>query len=385
MAKKIVTKSKKTTVKKSKKPTVKTRGQRVKEKIKTTSKKVSTKVKTNVKKGTEKVKTTGKKIASGVVKGAKSPVGKLGLPAAALTTAYFVADQFRSDKRSKTRGERAGKKGPKLKLPTPSTVKKTKGPKVSDIMGGAKGPKGPLGASLDSLKTYTVDGKKIKAKNRQDAINKAKRKQKIDLRKTNLAGSKFGQRKTGGVIKKAVGGVTRQRRVRYYTRDETPMGTFYKPNYEFEKISAKMEREIDVLKRSLKKEGVTAKQKKELKKLIDAKKAGIASTKQSMFSRRPSSTIPTRTGTKEDVKTKKETEGYQTAKRILKIADKRMDRGFKKQTGGLTKINPQKQPGLAALKKKRPDVVAKMGYAKKGTMVQARGCGLARKKPTKIT
>ena len=33
MAKKIVTKSKKTTVKKSKKPTVKTRGQRVKEKI----------------------------------------------------------------------------------------------------------------------------------------------------------------------------------------------------------------------------------------------------------------------------------------------------------------------------------------------------------------
>ena len=62
-----------------------------------------------------------------------------------------------------------------------------------------------------------------------------------------------------------------------------------------------------------------------------------------------------------------------------------MDRGFKKQTGALTKINPQKQPGLAALKKKRPDVVAKMGYAKKGTMVQARGCGLARKKPTKIT
>ena len=92
MAKKIVTKSKK--------PTVKTRGQRVKEKIKTTSKKVSTKVKTNVKKGTEKVKTTGKKIASGVVKGAKSPVGKLGGPAAVLTTAYFIADQFRSDKRS---------------------------------------------------------------------------------------------------------------------------------------------------------------------------------------------------------------------------------------------------------------------------------------------
>ena len=57
----------------------------------------------------------------------------------------------------------------------------------------------------------------------------------------------------------------------------------------------------------------------------------------------------------------------------------------KYDNGGLTKINPQKQPGLAALKKKAPEVVAKMGYAKKGTMVQARGCGLARKKPTKIT
>ena len=53
--------------------------------------------------------------------------------------------------------------------------------------------------------------------------------------------------------------------------------------------------------------------------------------------------------------------------------------------GKLKKINPAKQPGLFKLKKKRPDVVAKMGYAKKGTMVQARGCGLARKKPTKIT
>ena len=56
-----------------------------------------------------------------------------------------------------------------------------------------------------------------------------------------------------------------------------------------------------------------------------------------------------------------------------------------RKEGGLTKINPQKQPGLAALKKKAPGVVAKMGYAKKGTMVQARGCGVARKKPTKLS
>ena len=217
----------------------KTRGQRVKEKIKTTGKKVSTAVKTTVKKAPAKVKTVSKKIASGVVKGAKSPVGKLGLPVAALTTAYFVADQFRSDKRSKTRGERAGKKGPQFKSPKPETstpktsiVKKTKGPKVSDIMGGAKGPKGPLGGAIDKVKSQP----------------KAKKKE-IDLRKTNLAGVRMGQRKDGG----------------------------------------------------------------------------------------------------------------------------------------LTKINPEKQPGLAALKKERPDVVAKMGYARKGTMVQARGCKIGRKKPTRIT
>ena len=33
---------------------------------------------------------------------------------------------------------------------------------------------------------------------------------------------------------------------------------------------------------------------------------------------------------------------------------------------GLKKIDPQKQKGLAKLKKARPDVVRKMGYFKKG-------------------
>jgi hypothetical protein len=216
----------------------KLRGERKKAERKKKVKKIVKKVKTNVKKGTEKVKTAGQKIKSGALKGAKSPVGKLGLPLAALTTAYFVADQFRKDKRSQTRGERAGKKGPQFKSPKPETstpktsiVKKTKGPKVSDIMGGAKGPKGPLGGAIDKVKSQP----------------KAKKKE-IDLRKTNLAGVRMGQRKDGG----------------------------------------------------------------------------------------------------------------------------------------LTKINPEKQPGLAALKKERPDVVAKMGYARKGTMVQARGCKIGRKKKTKI-
>jgi len=35
----------------------------------------------------------------------------------------------------------------------------------------------------------------------------------------------------------------------------------------------------------------------------------------------------------------------------------------------MKKIDAKKQPGLAALKKKRPDVVKKMGYFKKGGRV----------------
>ena len=61
-----------------------------------------------------------------------------------------------------------------------------------------------------------------------------------------------------------------------------------------------------------------------------------------------------------------------------KIANRRgamgggmMRPGYKKGTpekkmSGKKKIDPKKQPGLAKLKKKRPDVVAKMGFFKKG-------------------
>jgi|TARA_R100000482_G_C5086143_1_gene128495 hypothetical protein len=71
--------------------------------------------------------------------------------------------------------------------PKKTTPKKT-GPKMSDIMGGARGPKGPLGGPLDPAKA---------------AVKKNK---KIDLRKTNLAGERMGQRKAGGKIEKMYGG-----------------------------------------------------------------------------------------------------------------------------------------------------------------------------------
>ena len=43
----------------------------------------------------------------------------------------------------------------------------------------------------------------------------------------------------------------------------------------------------------------------------------------------------------------------------------------------MKKIDPKKQKGLAALKKKAPQVVAKMGYMKKGGRVKK---GFAKKK-----
>jgi len=242
------------------------------------------------------------------------------------------------------------------------------------------------------------------------SVDEKKKAKKYDPTKANRAGQRMGQRKAGGMMKKAVGGIIRQKREYGFDIDETPMGTFYKPMFKYEKISKKMKREIDVLKSSMKKEGVTAKQKKELKKLIDAKKAGIKSTKQSMFSKRPSSTIPTARGSQEDVKTRKATEGYQKAKKVLKAADKRIKRkagGIAKKynKGGLKDVPTNKQKSLGQLP---TDVRNKMGFkmsggmakkkmmgggmmkyksgtGKKGVSVQARGCGLARKKPTKLS
>tara|TARA_R100001510_G_C7612608_1_gene175676 strand:- start:66 stop:995 length:930 start_codon:yes stop_codon:yes gene_type:complete len=67
----------------------------------------------------------------------------------------------------------------------------------SDIMGGSKGRKsgaaGPLGGAKSSPKVKKVG-------------TAGGTKKKIDLRKRNLAGNKFGQRKAGGQIKKMRGG-----------------------------------------------------------------------------------------------------------------------------------------------------------------------------------
>ena len=50
----------------------------------------------------------------------------------------------------------------------------------------------------------------------------------------------------------------------------------------------------------------------------------------------------------------------------------------------MKKINAKKQPGLAALKKKRPDVVKKMGYFKNGGKVKNGGKLLDETRATKV-
>ena len=69
----------------------------------------------------------------------------------------------------------------------------------------------------------------------------------------------------------------------------------------------------------------------------------------------------------------------------LKPAKKKAGGYMKKNKGGpLKKIDPQKQPGLAALKKKSPETVKEMGFMKSGGYMKrnkggriGRGCGAA--------
>ena len=51
----------------------------------------------------------------------------------------------------------------------------------------------------------------------------------------------------------------------------------------------------------------------------------------------------------------------------------------------MKKINPETQPGLAALKKESPETVKKMGYMKKGGMVNGFNNGGAVMVKTKQT
>ena len=261
------------------------------------------------------------KIAAAKKAGLRGVASKLGIWGVGAYTLYELlsaADKYGPEK--KITGERtkhaAPGQGDEKGLPV-STLFKPKTKVKKDKKDGSLG-------NID-MKDFTPK--------KESVATKEKKKKKYDPTKASRAGARMGQRKAGGMMKKmAVGGINRTKK--WSTKaDETPMGTFRKPVYRWEKISEKMKREIAVLKFSMKKPGVTAAQKKELKELIDAKKAGIKSTKTSFWATRRSSTIPTARWTQEDEKTRKETEGYQRAKKVLKVADKRI----KRKAGGAVK------------------------------------------------
>ena len=58
--------------------------------------------------------------------------------------------------------------------------------------------------------------------------------------------------------------------------------------------------------------------------------------------------------------------GYSEGRDVRKVESMIGASRSSKREKGLKKINPEKQKGLAKLKKARPDVVKKMGYFKKG-------------------
>ena len=184
----------------------------------------------------------------------------------------------------------------------------------SDNIGKKMSPNKTKTESKSKLKnkTYTVDGKKISASSRQEALKKAK----TTKRTTNAAGQRMGQRKAGGVIKAKNGTLTDKAYEIAQAREEG--GRFSVSDIELAKESlndtpplspkgrkkAAAIRKIAAMRKKAKKE---AKQKKEKpKSILDRRKAG-----------------------------------------------------------GMMQYNE--------------------GTGKKGVTVQARGCGLARKKPTKMS
>ena len=93
----------------------------------------------------------------------------------------------------KTRGQIAGKKGPSFPKAAPKAAPKKTGPKMSDIMGGARGPMGPLGGPKASGMSKE-ELRKLMLKRATGST--------FDPTKANRAGQRMGQRKAGGTIKK---------------------------------------------------------------------------------------------------------------------------------------------------------------------------------------
>ena len=315
-------------------------------------------------------------------------------------------------------------------------------------------------------KTYIVDGRKISALSRQDALKKAKK----TKRTTNAAGQRMGQRKAGGIIKAKNGALTDKEGGRFSVTDIEMAEASVSPTLlkkakklAKEKGGRFSKKDIDMALKSLFRQqtyedSVGKKKKPNLsqRKAGGVIKAGKGSIVGKMFgkvkdyAKKPKQpdaidrvikkypktagagavaimapgfiiTKPKTKGKDKIVgKKRKEKKNVSQADIIGKGSKKgRMAGGMMKKytKGGMNKYNKGSMLGdlnkdgvMSGYEQKRQNAITtamgnkKMGggmakkkmmgggmmqyskgTGKKGVTVQARGCGLARKKPTKIS
>jgi len=268
-------------------------------------------------------------------------------------------------------------------------------------------------------KTYIVDGRKISALSRQDALKKAKK----TKRTTNAAGQRMGQRKAGGVIKAGKGKIILDKLLEVTA---PPLSKAGRTATAIKKITGRNK---------------TKKSKEEINKMFDKVKDSSKNTKKTstvskIINKYPRTTVGAAVVTAAALKTKdkkrdkgkdkivgkkrKEKKNISQSDIIGKGSKKgRMAGGMMKKytKGGMNKYNKGSMLGdldkdgvMSGYEQKRQDAITtamgnkKMGggmakkkmmgggmmqyskgTGKKGVTVQARGCGLARKKPTKMS
>ena len=203
----------------------------------------------------------------------------------------------------------------------------------SDNIGKKMSPNKTKTESKSKLKnkTYTVDGKKISASSRQEALKKAK----TTKRTTNAAGQRMGQRKAGGVIKAKNGTLTDKAYEIAQAREEG--GRF--------SVS-----DIELAKESLREEGGRF------------SVSDIELAKESLNDTPPLSP-----------------KGRKKAAAMRKIA------AMRKKAKKEAKQKKEKPKSILDRRKAGGMMQYNEGTGKKGVTVQARGCGLARKKSTKMS
>ena len=245
-------------------------------------------------------------------------------------------------------------------------------------------------------KTYIVDGKKISASSRQEALKKAK----TTKRTTNAAGQRMGQRKAGGIIKAKNGTLTDKGKKEGEGRMEAaPM----------KKLFDKMFKESDT-SRPLSKEGVmkTAAMKKLFDRMFaESEYSRPLSKEGAMKSRMVMKTAAMKKLAKKQ-ENKKPNLGQRKAGGMMKKYTKggmnKYNKGSmlgdldkdgvmsgyeqKRQGAITTAMGNKKMSGGMAKKKMMGGGMMQYnkGAGKKGVTVQSRGCGaVISKRKTKVT